>query len=163
MEVPENPPTAFNNRHPDWARWVWKFGVALGMRETVERILTNAEENKSRLFFETDAFAGAVLHLVRKHGGLDVTSAELLEMLKADEGIPQKTRDGFTAKSVGRKIGAGWQHFQAYLHAKKANTHRIVHYRFTPPAEVGGEGDENATGNISGGDNQNHGEEGLDL
>ena len=155
LELAENPPTAFNKRHPDWARWVWKFGVALEERDKVERILTNAEENKSRLFFETDAFAGAVLHLVRKHGGLDVTSAELLEMLKADEGIPQKTRDAFTAKSIGRKIGSGWSHFQAYLHAKKVTAKGFTHYRFTPPAEVGGEGD-NAVAEVGGCDTYNN-------
>ena len=163
LELAENPPPAFNKRHPDWARWVWKFGVALHMREAVERILTNAEENKSRLFFETDAFAGAVLHLVRKHGGLDVTSAELLEMLKADEGIPQKMRDAFTAKSIGRKIGAGWSHFRAYLYAKKVTAKGFTHYRFTPPAEVGGEGD-NAVAEVGGCDNYNPGDEAtLDL
>ena len=155
LELAENPPPAFNKRHPDWSRWVWKFGVVLNMRETVERILTNAEENKSRLFFETDGFAGAVLNLVRKHGGLDVTSAELLEMLKADESIPQKMRDAFTAKSIGRKIGAGWSHFQAYLHAKKITAKGFTHYRFTPPAEVGGEGD-NAVAEVGGCDTYNN-------
>ena len=163
MEVGEKAPPNLNRRHPEWASWIWRFGVVLEMRDEVEGMLTQAEENKSRLYFETDAISSYILRLVKKRGPIYATCAELADMLKGDEDIPQKVRDGLTPKSLGKRIKSAWPHYQAVLHAEVKKPGGLAHYRFTPPAEVGGEGD-NVAAEVGGCDNYNHGDEAtLDL
>ena len=163
METPENPPESFNMRHPEWSKWVWRMGVYLHMREEVENCLATSECNKSKMFFEADTIAYAVLKIVRKRGQITATCAELLAMIRADGLLSQKVRDELTPKGLGRRILSCKEHYKRYLDMEETWKNGIRAYTFTPPAEVGEE-DDNAAAEVGGCDNYNPGDEAtLDL
>ena len=64
LRVDESPPEGLNKRHPDWAKWCWKCGVAMGRREDAEMAMTRAEADKAVISVKSDTMVGSVLYRI---------------------------------------------------------------------------------------------------
>ena len=106
LRVKDTPPKGLNRRHPDWADWCWRCGVALGFREEAEKALNRAEADKPLISVMSDRFLGAVLVRVMTELGQpwEGTANELRNLLVKgggdDCGHDPATRIVFPAGSV---------------------------------------------------------------
>ncbi len=164
LEVEEEPTATLNRRHPDWGKWVWKCGVALGERETAEKVMQSAESDKSRIYIENDPnFSGELVRLIDKYGTFSGTAAQLVDLFKRDMDTPESVKTKINGKSLGRRLGAGWPFYESVLKARKRTLHGVVIYSFfkSDGFIVGGEaenGDDGEAGANADGEAEDGGE-----
>ena len=163
LRVKESPPAGLNKRHPDWAAWAWRCGVALGWRHEAERALREAEADKSLNAVLSDQLRGAVW--MRLFGELgyswEGTTKELLEFMVKGGGegcghqygsivsipIPQGAvsiseeneglKDKLTPHSLGLFIRDNKPQLQEVFNLGERTLHGKPLYRFDPPPKPG--------------------------
>lgn len=134
LGVEEAPPAGLNRRHPDWAAWAWRVGVALGIREAAEESLYGAEDDKSMFSLVSDEAFGApfVRWMDARDSDWEGDAAELLSALTTAQIISQDDARNLSPRGIGRRLGASWAFFrQLYGAEKRISAGRVI-YRFTP-------------------------------
>lgn len=101
-------PPGLNLRHPDFARFAFRLGRALG-RE--------AEADKALFCLENDPVGTALLGIISDQLDFEGTARQLLEGLKERGQIDQDSR--LSPKGIGRKIEGLWPHIEKVLEADR--------------------------------------------
>ena len=134
MAVNASPPDGLNRRHPDWAAWAWRIGVALGIREAAEDALYGAEEDKSLFTIVSDEAFG--LPFVRYRDSLTAEwegdAAQLLTSLTSARIITEEDARHLSARGIGRRLSASWPFYRQVFGAEKRISSGRVIYRFSP-------------------------------
>lgn len=134
LRVDDAPPDGLNRRHPDWAAWAWRVGVALGIREAAEEALYGAEEDKSLFSLVSDEAFGApfVRWMDSRDSEWEGDAADLLEALTTSRIVSQDDARNLSPRGIGRRLGASWAFFRQLYGAQKRISAGRVLYRFTP-------------------------------
>jgi len=112
------PPPGLNQRHPDFARFAFRLGRALGQETEAVAALSAAEDDKALFCLENDTVGTALLGFIAAQNKFEGTSRDLLDGFKEFELIEQDSR--LSPKGIGRKIESLWPHIEKVFAADKA-------------------------------------------
>ena len=164
LRVRETPPAGLNRRHPDWAAWCWRCGVALGYREETEAALARAESDKAEIAVRSDQFVGAVLWRMLSELGesWEGTAAQLREFLlkgggdgaghapgtliafeegaATPEEYDPRARESLTARHIGNYFRASKVALEEVFGLRSRISGGSTLWRLDPPAEHSGNG-----------------------
>ena len=111
------PPPGLNQRHPDFARFAFRLGRALGREAEAVEALSAAEADKALFCLENDPVGTALLGFISDQVYFEGTARQLLEGLKERGQIDQDSR--LSPKGVGRKIEGLWPHSEKVFEADR--------------------------------------------
>ena len=111
------PPPGLNQRHPDFARFAFRLGRALGQEAEAVEALSAAEADKALFCLENDPVGTALLGFISDQVYFEGTARQLLEGLKERGQIDQDSR--LSPKGVGRKIEGLWPHIEKVFEADR--------------------------------------------
>lgn len=136
MAVEDAPPDGLNRRHPDWAAWAWRVGVALRIREAAEEALFSAEDDKSLFTIMSDETFGApfVRFMNSRDHDFEGTAGELLQEMIAARVIEDDDRKQLSSKSIGRRLNekGSWPFYRKVFGASARQLAGRIVYRFSP-------------------------------
>lgn len=134
LKIEETPPDGLNRRHPDWAAWAWRVGVALGIREAAEEALYGAEDDKSLFSLVSDEAFGLpfVRWMDSRDSEWEGDAADLLTALTTARIVSAEDARNLSPRGIGRRLGASWAFFRQLFGAEKRISSGRVIYRFTP-------------------------------
>ena len=112
------PPPGLNQRHPDFARFAFRLGRALGQETEAVAALSAAEDDKALFCLENDTVGTALLGFIAAQNEFEGTSRDLLDGFKEFGMIDEDSR--LTPKGIGRKIESLWPHIEKVFAADKA-------------------------------------------
>lgn len=111
------PPPGLNQRHPDFARFAFRLGRALGREAEAVEALSAAEADKALFCLENDPVGAALLGFISDQVAFEGTARQLLEGLKERGQIDQDSR--LSPKGIGRKIESLWPHIEKVFEADR--------------------------------------------
>jgi hypothetical protein len=111
------PPPGLNQRHPDFARFAFRLGRALGQETEAVAALSAAENDKALFCLENDTVGTALLGFIAAQNEFEGTSRDLLDGFKEFELIEEDSR--LSPKGIGRKIESLWPHIEKVFAADK--------------------------------------------
>jgi hypothetical protein len=131
------PAAVFNKRHPDWADWCWRCGVALGYQAETEAILQKAESNKALISVLSDQVFGNPLykHLSRFGHAWEGTAKGLSEWLVKEEEYDDRTKAWLSPHRVGSLLRGGRPIYAEVFHLTSRIVNGNTWWRLEPPAE----------------------------
>jgi len=128
-------PAKLNERHPDWAAFAVKIGLALGRGAEAIQGLQTAEADKSAFCLENDAIGAALLAYLNGAQSFNGTATELASRLIDTD----KELDGkLSAKRLGKRLAMLWPHLNKTLPVcrKEQDRTRLWHFTFRLSAEL---------------------------
>lgn len=111
------PPGSLNRRHPDFGKFAFRLGRALGLEEETVAALSAAESDKSLFCLESDAVGSSVLAFVNSRGKFTGGAGDLVSAMKEAGHLPQDS--SLTPKGLGRRLESLWPHLASVLGASK--------------------------------------------
>ena len=111
------PPPGLNQRHPDFARFAFRLGRALGREAEAVEALSAAEADKAIFCLENDPVGVALLGFIADQVDFEGTARQLLEGFKERGQIEDDSR--LSPKGVGRKIEGLWPHIEKVFDADR--------------------------------------------
>jgi len=120
--------TGLNARHPDFASFAVRIGLALGREAEAIEALKTAEADKSAFCLENDTIGAALVAYLHQAGSFTGTAAELApKLIEVDADL----KDRLSAKRLGKRLSALWPHLQKTLPGCQKETDRNGVFVFT--------------------------------
>jgi hypothetical protein len=121
------PPATLNRRHPDFGRFAFRLGRALGLEREAAAALSAAESDKSLFCLESDTVGSAVLAFVTSRGRFTGSAGDLIGAMKESAHLPADSP--LTPKGLGRRLESLWPHLTSVLGAsREKNRNGVTQY-----------------------------------